>query len=116
VIGACTGAMIGVVELLARDAWLQMVEGPLAGKEFLIFKDTMYLGSSPRSEIYLFNDDAVAAQHAVIRSVGDNYEIENLCPERPAAINGRSVQRSRLHHGDQISIGRTVFVFQKRKG
>ena len=38
VIGASVGAMIGVVELLARDAWLRMVKGPLAGKEFLLFK------------------------------------------------------------------------------
>ena len=107
--------MIGVVELLARDAWLRMVEGPLAGKEFLIFKDTMYLGASPKSEIYLFNDEAVDSRHAVIRSVGDNYEIENLCRERPARVNTRPLTRARLHHGDQITIGRTVFVFQKRK-
>ena len=115
VIGASVGAMIGIVELLARNAWLRMVEGPLAGKEFLIFKDTMYVGSSPRSDIYLFNDDQVAPQHAVIRSVGDNYEIENLNRENPASVNGRPLQRARLHSGDQIGIGRTSFMFQKRK-
>ena len=114
-VGLGVGGMIGVVELLARDAWLRMVEGPLAGKEFLIFKDTMFLGSSPKSEIYLFNDDAVAPQHAVIRCVGDNYEMENLAGEEPATVNGRPAQRMRLRHGDQISIGRTTFVFQKRK-
>ncbi|MBI4860088.1 MAG: hypothetical protein HY815_07465 [Candidatus Riflebacteria bacterium] len=32
VIGASVGAMIGIVELLARDAWLRMIQGPLAGK------------------------------------------------------------------------------------
>ena len=53
--------MIGVVELLARDAWLeQMLEGPLAGKEFLIFKDLLYVGALPRSDIYLFNYKQVA--------------------------------------------------------
>lgn len=116
IIGATVGLMIGVVELLARDAWLRMTEGPLNGKEFLIFKDTMRVGSSPRSDIYLFNDPAVAGQHAVIRSVGENYEIENSCPERPLAVNGRSIQRTRLRHGDVIAIGRTSFVFQQRKG
>ncbi|MBI5722502.1 MAG: hypothetical protein HZA50_00980 [Planctomycetes bacterium] len=116
VVGGSVGAMIGVVELLARDAWLRMVEGPLAGKEFLIFKDTMHLGSSPRSEIYLFNDNDVAIQHGVIRSIGNNYEIENLCRERPLRINSIPVTRTRLRHGDQIVIGRTIFVFQRRKG
>ncbi|HEY3232027.1 MAG TPA: FHA domain-containing protein, partial [Roseiflexaceae bacterium] len=116
VIGASVGAMIGVVELLARDAWLRMTDGPLAGKEFLIFKDVMAVGASPRSDIYLFNDPAVAARHAVIRAVGDNYEIESVCREQPALVNGRMAERARLRHGDQIGIGRTVFVFQTRKG
>lgn len=115
VIGASVGAMIGIVERLARDAWLRMMKGPLAGKEFLVFKDTMYLGSSPRSEIYLFNDDEVAAQHAVIRTVGGTYEIENLAAAHPTQVNERTVQRTRLRHGDQIFIGRTSFVFQVRK-
>ena len=115
-VGGSVGAMIGVVELLARDAWLRMVEGPLAGKEFLIFKDTMHLGSSPRSELYLFNDKDVAAQHGIIRGVGSDHEIENLCREQPLLVNGSPVTRTRLRHGDQITIGRTVFVFQRRKG
>ncbi len=116
VVGASVGAMIGVVELLARDAWLRMTEGPLAGKEFLIFKDTMNVGASPRSDIYLFNDPDVVPQHAVVRAVGDNYEIDSQSRETPVYLNGRPAQRARLHHGDQIAIGRTVFVFQKRRG
>ena len=31
------GAMIGIVELLARDTWLRMTQGPLSGKEFILF-------------------------------------------------------------------------------
>ena len=115
VIGATVGLMIGIVERLARDAWLRMVEGPLAGKEFLVFKDIMRMGSSPRSEIYLFNDKEVAAQHAVIRATGDIYEIENSCHENPVCLNGRPVKRSRLRHGDRISVGRTAFVFQRQR-
>ena len=51
IIGLSVGVMIGVVELLARDMWLRMVEGPLAGKEFLFYKDTMSIGSSPKSAL-----------------------------------------------------------------
>jgi hypothetical protein len=116
VVGMCVGAMIGVVELLARDAWLRMAEGPLAGKEFLLFKDTMQVGSSPRADIYLFNDPEVAGFHATIRSVGDHYEIENTSKEFPAEVNGRRFQHTRLRHGDRIAIGDTVFVYQQRKG
>jgi hypothetical protein len=116
VVGGSVGFMIGLVELLARDAWLRMTEGPLAGKEFLVFKDIMDIGASPRSEIYLFNDPLVQAHHATLRALGDECEIEAATPIGPLLLNGRPVKRSRLRHGDQITIGRTVFVFQKRKG
>jgi hypothetical protein len=116
VIGASVGAMIGLVELLARDAWLQMVKGPLAGKEFLIFKDAMNIGASPRNDIYLFNDPQVALVHSRIQTSGDICEIESVEQQNPVLLNGRQVRRSRLHNGDQITIGQTIFVFQTRKG
>jgi hypothetical protein len=116
VIGTIVGLMIGVVELLARDAWLRMLAGPLAGKEFLIFKATMQVGASPKSDIYLFNDAGVAQTHAIIRATGDLYEIENASDVYPLTVNGRVVQRCRLRHGDQIGLGRTVFAFQRKRG
>jgi hypothetical protein len=115
VIGGSVGAMIGVVELLARNAWLRMVEGPLAGKEFILFKDTMKVGASTRSDIYLFNDPDVAQQHAVIRTTGDIHEIESSDQRYPIYVNTSPITRSRLRHGDRITIGRTVFVFEQRQ-
>ncbi len=115
VIGLCVGGMIGVVELLARDAWLRMTQGPLTGKEFLIFKDVMNIGSSPRSDIYLFNDPLVAEHHAVLRAIGDECEIEARQSNQTLLLNSRSVARARLRHGDNVTIGRTSFVFQQRK-
>jgi len=115
VIGLGVGGMIGVVELLARDAWMRMTQGPLTGKEFLLFKDTMSIGSSPRSDIYLFNDPLVAEHHALLRAVGDECEIESRHSTHPVLHNSRSVSRARLRHGDTVTIGRTAFVFQQRK-
>jgi hypothetical protein len=115
VIGASVGGTIGVVELLARDAWLRMTQGPLTGKEFLLFKDVMNVGASPRSDIYLFNDPIVAPHHAIIRTVGDECEIEARQSTQPVLLNNRTITRARLRHGDNVTIGRTVFVFQQRK-
>jgi hypothetical protein len=115
VIGLSVGGMIGLVELLARDAWLRMTQGPLAGKEFLIFKDVMNVGASPRSDIYLFNDPLVAAQHAILRAQGEECEVEACQSSHPVLLNNRPVTRARLRHGDNVTIGRTAFVFQQRK-
>lgn len=115
-IGACVGGAVGVVELLTRDYWLRMVQGPLRGKEFLVFKDRMVIGSSPRSDIYLFNDDEVVANHAVLRVVGDQCEIESLGEDATVTVNHHPVGSQRLRHGDQIGIGNTAFVYEKRGG
>lgn len=116
VIGASVGAMIGIVELLARDTWLRMTQGPLSGKEFILFKDVMNIGASPRSDIYLFNDPLVAGEHARVRTVGDECEIESCQPSHPILLNNNATRRARLRHGDTVGIGRTIFVFQRRRG
>lgn len=115
VIGAAVGAMIGIVELLTRDAWLRMIEGPLAGKEFLLFRDVMNIGASPKSEIYLFNDPKVAQTHATIRIVGDECEITARDRVQPLLVNGQQVRTSRLRQGDRIHIGDTSFLFEQRQ-
>lgn len=115
IIGAGVGIMIGVVELLARDAWLRMVHGPLSGKEFLVFKDVMQIGASPRSDVYLFNDHEVADRHAIIRASADQYDLETVAEHFPVLVNRRAVRRTRLRHGDEITLGSTVFTFQRRR-
>jgi hypothetical protein len=115
VIGLGVGGMIGFVELVARDAWLRMTQGPLTGKEFLLFKDLMTIGSSPRSDLYLFNDPQVLPQHAIIRAVGDESEIEARDRDAVVLLNTRPVKTARLRHGDNVTIGRATFVFQRRK-
>ncbi|MBD5782386.1 FHA domain-containing protein [Pelagicoccus sp. NFK12] len=114
-VGASIGAMIGIVELLARDSWLRMQKGPLAGKEFIMFKDIMKIGSSPSSDIYLFNDETVAPHHATIRAVGEYSEIESQSSSKSVKVNNRTIQRSRLRQGDSIEIGNTVFVFESKQ-
>ena len=75
----------------------------------------MTVGSSPSSDIYLFNDSDVAPVHAVIYSVGDEIEIENKDKINPTKVNTMQVERARLRHGDKITLGKTCFVFEKRQ-
>ena len=57
----------------------------------------------------------VAEHHATIRAVGDQCEIEARQSTHPVLLNNRTVNHARLRHGDNETIGRTVFVFQQRK-
>jgi hypothetical protein len=114
VIGLSVGIMVGIVQLLTRDFWLRMVQGPLAGKEFLVFKEKMIIGASPKCDIYLFNDKELKEQHALLRIVGDACEIECFDKDNAVFINDQAIKSRRLKHGDRISIGRTSFVYETR--
>lgn len=115
VIGLVTGLMVGIVELIAREAWLKMLAGPLAGKEFVLYKDPTSIGSSPKREVYLFKDPDVEPVHALIHRVGEGYEIEDQKAPAGVLVNGRKVSRQRLKTQDQIRIGSTVLLFTMKE-
>jgi hypothetical protein len=111
VIGLSAGFMIGLVEHLSRDAWLQMRAGPLAGKEFIIYKIPMTIGSSPKCEVYLFKDAAVEPRHAEIRRAGARHEVLDLGGRAGTFVNGNRVRRQILQTGDRLTIGETLLEY-----
>ena len=114
VVGGCAGLMIGLVEMISKEAWLVMTEGPLKGKQFIIYKDPTVIGSSPRSEIYLFKDPSIEPAHAVIHTIRDGYEIEDKDTPDGTWINGQRIKRKRLMTGDEIRIGKAQFTYSER--
>ena len=110
-IGALVGLFIGLVEGWTKTAWLMMRKGPLAGKQFIMFKDTTILGSSPKADIYLFKDDAIEPSHAQIINRGGRFEIEDCNSPDGTYVNGIPISRKVLEDGDQIVLGKTVLEF-----
>lgn len=110
-IGCFVGLFVGLVEGWTKTAWLMMRKGPLAGKQFILFKDTTVLGSSPKADIYLFKDDAIEPRHAQIVNRGGRFEIEDCNTPDGTYINGIPIRRHVLQHGDQIVLGKTVLEF-----
>lgn len=47
-IGLMVGLFVGIVEQWTKSAWLLMKAGPLAGKQFVIFRNPTVLGSAAR--------------------------------------------------------------------
>lgn len=112
VIGVAVGLFIGLVEGWTKTAWLLMRKGPLAGKQFILFKDTTVLGSSPKAEVYLFKDDAIEPKHAIIYNRGGRFEIEDCNTPDGTYVNGVALKGRRyLQAGDQVVMGKTVLEF-----
>lgn len=115
VVGACAGLMIGLVETLAKEAWLLMTAGPLKGKQFIIYRNPTLIGSSPRCDVFLFKDAAVEEAHAAIHTIRDGYELEDKGTQSGTFVNNVRVKRKRLMNGDQIRIGNALFVYSEKE-
>jgi pSer/pThr/pTyr-binding forkhead associated (FHA) protein len=77
----------------------------------ILFRDTTVLGSSPKSDVYLFKDAAIEPRHAVIYNRGGRFEIEDCQTPEGTYVNGIPITRHWLQSGDQIVMGKTVLEF-----
>ncbi len=114
-VGFSIGIFVALVERLARDAWLRVRTGPLAGKSFILYKTPTIIGNSPQSDVYLYKDAEIDPSHASIHRVGTSYEIEDMDTRMGTSVGGNKIRRRRLMSGDQIVIGSTILDFEERQ-
>jgi hypothetical protein len=113
-IGVITGVGTALVENVAKQGWLKVVQGLIAGKQFIVYRNPTFIGSAPACEIYLFKDAQVGARHAALHVFDLGYQIEDLGSGGRTLVNGRPIRRARLRSGDRIQIGSTAFTFHER--
>jgi hypothetical protein len=113
-IGLVAGLATGLIENAAKTGWLKVVRGLIAGKQFILYRATTYIGSSPDCHVYLFKDPGVGRRHAAVHVVPGGFDLEDLPLGGPTIVNGRRITRHRLRTGDQIQVGRTAFTFQEK--
>ncbi len=114
-IGASAGLLIGLVDMMTKDAWLLMTAGPLSGKQFIVYKNPTQIGSSSKCDIYLFKDPAIEPIHADIHIMRDGYEIEDRNSRAGTLVNRQPIKRERLQNGDEIQIGKACFIYSERE-
>jgi Inner membrane component of T3SS, cytoplasmic domain len=114
IIGLTVGFFVGVVEQWTKTAWVMMKTGPLAGKQFVLYRNPTVLGSSPKADIYLFKDEAIEPSHALIHNRGGRFEIEDQDSADGVYVNGLQIRRRILQPGDKIVLGKTQLEFALR--
>ncbi|MGB7156579.1 MAG: FHA domain-containing protein [Tepidisphaeraceae bacterium] len=114
VIGVVAGVAAGLIENAAKTGWFKVVAGVIAGKQFVLYRNPTYIGSSPQCHIYLFKDPQVGRRHAAVHLVPGGYEIEDLPLGAKTIVNDRPVTRARLRNGDRVQIGSTSFNFMEK--
>jgi membrane-bound lytic murein transglycosylase D len=59
-------------------------------------------------------DSLVSTHHAVITGRPDSWEIEDLKSSNGTFVNGKPIQKAKLHDGDKVELGRGGPVFEFR--
>jgi pSer/pThr/pTyr-binding forkhead associated (FHA) protein len=111
-LGLATGVAIGIVESALKDRWLYVASGPLAGKQFILYKPLTTIGSSQSSDIYLFKDTSILPRHGIIELRGAQTFIRS---DAPIFVSGAPTRFRALQSGDLIQIGRYAFHFRERQ-
>lgn len=110
-VGLATGIAMGLVESALKDRWLYVTAGPLAGKQFILYKPQTSIGSQQQCDIYLFKDSSILPQHALIGITGARVQFRAL---GPSYVAGNPVQSKVLQDGDLLQIGRYAFRYKER--
>jgi hypothetical protein len=115
VIGACIGLLIGLAQIILKEAWIKVEAGFRPGREMLISKEKTSIGRAEGSDIALFGDSGVEKTHAHIVLDGGRYFLEDLQTPGGSYVNDQKVQgRMPLKSGDLIRVGKSELRFNER--
>jgi pSer/pThr/pTyr-binding forkhead associated (FHA) protein len=74
------------------------------------------IGSSPRSDIYIFKDSKVMPTHAKIQKKGNKYEIIDNSKGVGVYVNSKKINESKiLEDNDEIILGQSILEFQQKE-
>ncbi|MEW5883200.1 MAG: FHA domain-containing protein [Armatimonadota bacterium] len=104
-IGGFVGLLIGIVEMMARKAWVRLEVGRNEGKEWVVDAHRTFIGRSETAHIPLFGDPNVAPLHACIERRGGEYVLLDSGTPVGIGVNGIRVPQATLKHGDVVNVG-----------
>jgi hypothetical protein len=109
--GLATGVSMGIVESALKDRWLYVSAGPLAGKQFILYKQITKMGSGQHCDVYLFKDPSIQPEHALLETRGPKVQMR---AQALVYINGQPIQSRVLQDGDVIQVGRYGFRYKEK--
>ena len=116
-LGMCIGLMVGLAQVILKEAWVKVEAGFRPGREMILAKEQTIIGRAEGTDIALFGDAGVEKEHARIVLEGGRYFLEEPIPTPGGAfVNDQKIdQRTPLKSGDLIRLGRSVLRFMERQ-
>lgn len=97
------------------NASLLVIQGLEQGTRYELAAQQISLGRSLENEIRVLDTEA-SRVHASLERAPRQYILTDRHSSNGTFVNGRSIQSAPLHDGDQIQIGRTIYLYQQGTG
>ncbi len=115
-LGLCIGLLIGLAQVILREAWIKIESGRRAGREMILSKEKTTIGRAEACDIGLFGDNAIERLHAQIVLANNRYYVEDAKTAAGTFVNDEPVAgRVALRSGDRIRVGNSVLCFRERQ-
>jgi Nif-specific regulatory protein len=86
------------------------IGGPFQGQTLSLPEGEVSIGREPSNQMSVF-DGSLSRRHCVLARTGSEVRIRDLGSRNGTRVNSVPVSDQRLQHGDQISVGSSLFVF-----
>jgi len=86
------------------------LSGSENGTVFAIEEDEVSIGREPANRIRV-DDHSVSRRHCLIKREEESFRIVDLESYNGTFVNGVPIGEQSLKHGDQVAVGRVVFIF-----
>jgi hypothetical protein len=114
-LGMCIGLLIGLAQVMLKEAWVKIEVGKRSGREMILTKEKTTIGRAEACDIGLFGDNAIERMHANILLAGNRYYVEDASTPAGTFVNDQPVVgRVPLKSGDKIRVGSNVLCFGER--
>lgn len=115
-LGLCIGLLIGLAQVILKEAWLKVESGKRAGREMILSKREIIIGRAEACDIGLFGDNSIERNHAQIMQQNNRYYLADLGTPGGTYLNGlRIAEPTPLRSGDTIRLGSYVLRFGERR-
>lgn len=112
--GMAMGGVIALTEQAVKAAWVEITHGGMAGKQFILYQNSVTLGSSPGADITLIKDASIPPSAFTIETKGNVRSVSSLDTTAPLFVNGLETSHAVVRDGDSISIGGTALKYRER--
>ncbi|MGF1578986.1 MAG: FHA domain-containing protein [Gemmataceae bacterium] len=115
-LGMCIGLLIGLTQVILKEAWVKVEVGFRAGREKILTKEQTTIGRAESCDIGLFSDQKVQKLHAKIVQVKDQYFVQDENTPNGTFVNNQQVPgRAPIKSGDRIRVGDSILCFLERQ-